>query len=552
MEYEIKKKGNKTRNIIVFSIIALLLITLGVSYAMYSKSVSSHDTKVIAGDIYMRYINGETKAISMIPSDTYNEDDYYEFTISGKNTSNKDIIYDIKLNHGENYNNPYIRLDDKYLRFRLVTVNNGEETEVIKKTGYDDIENKTIHVETIDGSNDINSEDVNTTYRLYTWVEGVIVGNVNQTYTSDQWSKVYTNIKVSVTGDFVDKEKSNTVIVTFDSNGGVVNPTSKVYSLSETTYGELPIPIKEGYTFEGWYKENTFENKITSDTEIEDIDNITLYANFVENDTEYTISYSLDGGTTTNVTTFTPGTESFTLSEPIKEGYTFIGWTEPNSDEKKMNITIEKGTIGNKTYTANWTLTEYTIIYDLDEGTADNPNSYTIESETFTLNNPTKIGYNFTGWTGSNGNTPNINVSIEKGSTGDKSYKANYVVDAIHDVTFTSIAPNIYTGSTLNTTNTLLEYSGTAKTISYSSSNTGIAVVSPEGVISAINSGTAVITATITDYENTVTTATLNINVITVWAENLSYEAPNGITCANGVNCDNVQLILDKIAGMIK
>ncbi len=34
----------------------------------------------------MRYINGETKQIIMIPSDTYREGEYFEFTIEGKNT----------------------------------------------------------------------------------------------------------------------------------------------------------------------------------------------------------------------------------------------------------------------------------------------------------------------------------------------------------------------------------------------------------------------------------------------------------------------------------
>ena len=458
MEYEIKKKGNKTRNIIVFSIIALLLITLGVSYAMYSKSVSGHDTKIVAGDIYMRYINGETKAISMIPSDTYNEDDYYEFTISGKNTSNKDIIYDIKLNHGENYNNPYIRLDDKYLRFRLVRVDNDVETEVIDKISYEDITNKTIHVETI---NKNGTNDVNTTYRLYTWVEGVIVGNVNQTYTSEQWANVYTNIKVDVTGDFTEKEKDTTITIDFNPNGGSVNPTSKIYT-TETTYGELPIPTKINYTFFLWFKENT-----------------TLYAKWDER--IYTITYNLNGG----------------------------------------------------------------------ELETSNPTSYKFDSETFTLNNPTKEGYIFIGWSGTGIEENKLEVTIKKESMGDRIYTANYVVDAIKDVEFGAIINNLYIGNNYNTTETTLSYTGTAKTISYSSNNTSVATIDSNGIITGIGEGNATITVTITDYEGTSTTKTLTITVIEVWAENVSYTSPNGITCKDGKACEDVQQAIDKIAEML-
>ena len=85
---------------------------------------------------------------------------------------------------------------------------------------------------------------------------------------------------------------------------------------------------------------------------------------------------------------------------------------------------IYKGTTGNKSYTANWIPINYTITYNLDGGTANNKTSYNIETATFTLSNPTKNGYVFVGWTGSNGTTPQKIVSIAKGTTGNKSYTA--------------------------------------------------------------------------------------------------------------------------------
>ena len=86
---------------------------------------------------------------------------------------------------------------------------------------------------------------------------------------------------------------------------------------------------------------------------------------------------------------------------------------------------------------AKWKLENYRIVFDLDGGTADNPSLYDITTESFTLNNPTKEGYTFKGWTGSNGSTPSKNVTITKGSTGDKRYNANYEVNS-YTISFNS------------------------------------------------------------------------------------------------------------------
>jgi len=70
---------------------------------------------------------------------------------------------------------------------------------------------------------------------------------------------------------------------------------------------------------------------------------------------------------------------------------------------------------------------EYTITYDLDGGVnGNNTISYNSSTATFTLKNPIKTGYTFTGWTGSNGSVASTNVSIPHGSTGNKIFKANW------------------------------------------------------------------------------------------------------------------------------
>ena len=71
----------------------------------------------------------------------------------------------------------------------------------------------------------------------------------------------------------------------------------------------------------------------------------------------------------------------------------------------------------------------YPITYDLDGGTVAtaNPASYTYETPTFTLNNPTKEGnYYFAGWTGSNGDVPQKTVAINQGTHGALNYTAHW------------------------------------------------------------------------------------------------------------------------------
>ena len=103
--------------------------------------------------------------------------------------------------------------------------------------------------------------------------------------------------------------------------------------------------------------------------------------------------------------------------------------------KSSIEITGGYGT-KNKPYTLGYN--EYKITYDLDGGTVstNNPTSYTSQSDNIILTNPTKEGYIFKGWTGSNGDTANTSVTINKGSTGDKTYKANWV--KTHTITVTA------------------------------------------------------------------------------------------------------------------
>lgn len=96
---------------------------------------------------------------------------------------------------------------------------------------------------------------------------------------------------------------------------------------------------------------------------------------------------------------------------------------------KKENYPMTIG-VGKNVSNIYYEIINYTIKYDLNGGKlkdeAKNPTKYNVKTPTFTLINPTKQGYTFTGWTGSNGKTPQDIVTIKIGTTGNKEYKANW------------------------------------------------------------------------------------------------------------------------------
>ena len=111
---------------------------------------------------------------------------------------------------------------------------------------------------------------------------------------------------------------------------------------------------------------------------------------------------------------------------PDITGYIFDGWymggyKVHEGYTVKCNITLE----------ANWKPTEYTIKYNLNGGTnnSENPEKYTIESDTINLRNPSRRGYDFMGWF-SDSAFSNMVTSISKGSTGSKTFYAKWT--AIH------------------------------------------------------------------------------------------------------------------------
>ena len=129
---------------------------------------------------------------------------------------------------------------------------------------------------------------------------------------------------------------------------------------------------------------------------------------------DYTITYSLDGGTnnSANPTSYNV-LYGVTFANPTKKGYTFTGWkmdgaivtginpgaTANFADSTALYNGLKTRTTGNKTVTATWKANTYKVEYILDGGTnhPDNPTECVYERE-YVLRPPTKPGYKFKGW----------------------------------------------------------------------------------------------------------------------------------------------------------
>jgi len=193
--------------------ILLFIVGVGVTFAAYTYSRNGLvNSKQLVGDIYMHYTESNQLILTnAMPSNTYDPTKYFEFTVDGKNTTtNKDIYYDILLSHGDvpQGKTEQNRIDDKFLKFRLVEIINSEEAEIFDNKSYNDLStSKSIHVDIFPKN---TSNEVVHIYRLYMWIgSNVVIGNTNTLgidYDMVTWSNLFASIKVNSTGDFTEKE----------------------------------------------------------------------------------------------------------------------------------------------------------------------------------------------------------------------------------------------------------------------------------------------------------------------------------------------------------
>ena len=196
----------------------------------------------------------------------------------------------------------------------------------------------------------------------------------------------------------------------------------------------LNNPTRAGFEFLGWTGTDLGDEPVTAVTIPAGATGPRSYtAHWLP--ITYNIYYDLDGGSCDAFeapSTYTGTQLPITLSEPVREGYDFLGWTGTGlGDVPVTDVTLPEGSTGDRNYTAHWALANYPISYDLGSGaqvSPDNPTAYTMLSEGFTLNNPTRAGFEFRGWTGTDlGDERVMSVTIPAGATGPRSYTAHWL-----------------------------------------------------------------------------------------------------------------------------
>ena len=213
--------------------------------------------------------------------------------------------------------------------------------------------------------------------------------------------------------------------VTMDTAGG--DPIRPIQYTVESEAFQLPTPVRTGYIFLGWTGEGITEAQKIIEIPQGSTGDRTYTANWQV--IEYTIITLLEGGNAgSSQVYFYTVEQTVTLPTPTRTGYTFLGWTGEGITTPQPNVTIPKGSTGDKTYIENWELTEYNITMDLNGGSGQEKVIYTMTDEDFELPTPTRNGYEFVGWTGEGITTPQTRVKIPKGSTGNKAYTANWQV----------------------------------------------------------------------------------------------------------------------------
>ena len=178
-----------------------------------------------------------------------------------------------------------------------------------------------------------------------------------------------------------------TYAVTLNTNGGTINNGN----VTEYTYGvgaTLPTDVtRTGYTFKGWYyNENLTGSPVTAigDTET---GNKEYWAKWEIN--QYTVTVKPENGEADITITQDYGTPITAPADPIREGYTFIGW------DRDIPKTMPAENI---TVTAQWEINQYTIAFDTAGGSEIAPITQDYGTNITAPADPTRKGYTFKGW----------------------------------------------------------------------------------------------------------------------------------------------------------
>ena len=180
---------------------------------------------------------------------------------------------------------------------------------------------------------------------------GTYYGNVTVSNLSNYNDGTSNCAKLSIT---------NKSVLTYNPNGGTVNPTSKEIETGKS-YGTLPTPTRTGYTFNGWYTAASGGTKIESSTKVTNTNNHTIYAHWTAKKVEVTF-HKNGGSTSVFKQTFTygvsgnkfyynndgtpKGAQTGQFGQWDRTGYTLLGWSTTSTATSKT-YNVYSGVINN-------------------------------------------------------------------------------------------------------------------------------------------------------------------------------------------------------------
>lgn len=272
---------------------------------------------------------------------------------------------------------------------------------------------------------------------------------------------VATNVYRRNTNGTFDYVGTNVTRINAGSNSNQIEPFRSKKISSNTKYVNDQI-----YNTNALYINTNVAGTYTADQNVllvnDDYQHIRVneYTYYIDRK-KFTLTQNINSDTETTKTStiYYEGTQN--IPTPTKTGYKFDGWEVSGNGSKMDGNTFTMGD-ADATITAKWTPIDYTISYDLQGGTINGqPTKYTIESPTLNIPRPIKTGYTFLGWTGSNGNKNQLDVSITHGSIGNKAYTAHWAANK-YILTFNYNKPS-------NASSNIANGTITSKTVTYDS-----------------------------------------------------------------------------------
>lgn len=276
-------------------------------------------------------------------------------------------------------------------------------------------------------------------YKQENW-GGNKLSNMNELFPEDENQK---NVKIYA------KWVKDTYTVTLELNGGT-GSNSLPYTIEDEK--TLEKPARNGYKFEGWYKDEHFKEAFGDKINKGTTGNFTLYVKW--SPMEYTIDYKLSenesfDGQPAKYTI----EQTITLPVPVESGYDFIGWYEeaaPQTLLKEFNS--DKNQFGNKEFFAKFEATEYKVTFDMKGGFEMASVPFTIESKGVKFKTPKKDGCKFLGWFEDEACTKEYGMELKESSIGDFTLYAKWQAigysisyEYLYDGSLPANAPKNYT-----------------------------------------------------------------------------------------------------------